>query len=136
MMDKSQENPSPGDSRAYESSEVRIRPLIAAGILLAVIVTISTLLMSGMFNFFASRNAAQHPAASPMADSRKPPSGPLLQPDPSKELADARAHEEALIGRYTWVERDSGIVRIPVEKAMELLAKRGLPVRKQVEVTE
>ena len=136
MMNKPQENPGPGDSRAYESSEVRIGPLIAAGLLVAVIVVVSTLLMSGMFNFFASRNAAQHPSSSPMADSRKPPPGPLLQPDPSKELADARAYEEALIGRYTWVERDSGIVRIPVEKAMELLAKRGLPVRKQGEVTE
>ena len=136
MMDKSQKNSGPGDRKAYESSEVRIRPLIAAGLLLAVIVTISTLLMSGMFNFFATRNAAQHPASSPMADSRKPPPGPLLQPDPSNELADARAYEEALIGRYTWVERDSGIVRIPVKKAMELLVKRGLPVRKQGEVTE
>jgi hypothetical protein len=43
-------------------------------------------------------------------------------------VADLHAREELLLGHYTWVDQPGGKVRIPVERAMELIAQRGLPV--------
>ena len=49
------------------------------------------------------------------------------------ELRQMRAAEEAVLNSYGWVDKDSGRVRIPIERAMEILAKKGLPARKQEE---
>jgi hypothetical protein len=42
---------------------------------------------------------------------------------------DVRAEEQEKLSSYGWVEPNAGVVRIPVERAMELLAERGLPTR-------
>jgi DNA-binding GntR family transcriptional regulator len=41
------------------------------------------------------------------------------------------AAETAILHSYGWVDRDAGIVRIPIERAIEILAERGLPTRDQ-----
>jgi hypothetical protein len=46
-----------------------------------------------------------------------------------------RAAEDAALDSYGWVDKDAGIVRIPVDRAMEILAKKGLPSRKQEKKT-
>src|SRR5580658_3573357 len=54
---------------------------------------------------------------------------PRLQLDDGyQEIADLHAREDLLLNNYSWVDRSQGKVRIPIEQAMELLAKRGLPV--------
>jgi hypothetical protein len=45
------------------------------------------------------------------------------------DLAELRAQEDAVLNTYGWVDRRSNVVRIPIQRAMELLAQRGLPVR-------
>ena len=37
------------------------------------------------------------------------------------------AREEGELTTYGWVNKTSGIVRIPIQRAMEILAQRGLP---------
>jgi cytochrome c oxidase cbb3-type subunit III len=46
-------------------------------------------------------------------------------------LKEMRATEDAVLHSYGWVDQAAGIVRIPIERAMELLAERGLPARAQ-----
>jgi hypothetical protein len=41
-----------------------------------------------------------------------------------------RAAEEAQLHSYRWVDREAGIAAIPIERAMEILAQRGLPKQK------
>lgn len=55
--------------------------------------------------------------------------GPNLEIDPHNDLVALRARNEAELNSYGWVDRTNGIVRIPIERAMDLLAQRGLPVR-------
>ncbi len=38
------------------------------------------------------------------------------------------AKEDLLLENYSWVDESKGVVRIPIERAMELVAERGLPV--------
>jgi hypothetical protein len=53
---------------------------------------------------------------------------PLLQTDPDEDLRRFRAHEDSLLNGYGWSDREKGKVRIPVARAMELAAGRGLTV--------
>jgi len=55
---------------------------------------------------------------------------PRLQGDDgNQETADLHAREDLLLDNYSWVDRSKGTVRIPIERAMELIAQRGLPVQ-------
>ena len=49
--------------------------------------------------------------------------------DERNELTDVRLREEEELNSYGWVDQKAGIVHIPIERAMQLIAERGLPVR-------
>ena len=54
---------------------------------------------------------------------------PRLQTDDGNlETAELHAREDLLLDNYSWVDRQSGKVRIPIARAMELIAQHGLPV--------
>lgn len=52
---------------------------------------------------------------------------PRLQDDDVRDMNMMRSSENKLIHGYTWIDKNTGAVRIPVERAMEVLAERGLP---------
>ena len=60
-----------------------------------------------------------------------PSQGPQLLLDEYKTLEALRAHEREVLTTYGWVDQNAGTVRIPLEKAKELLLQRGLPIRGQ-----
>jgi hypothetical protein len=51
--------------------------------------------------------------------------------DGSQDLADLHAREDLLLGHYSWADDSHSKVRIPIERAMELIAQHGLPVAPQ-----
>jgi hypothetical protein len=53
--------------------------------------------------------------------------------DGNQDVADLHAREDLLLNYYTRVEGKPGEVRIPIERAMELIAQRGLPVAPAVQ---
>src|SRR6202167_2424747 len=54
---------------------------------------------------------------------------PRLQTDDgNEEIAEMHAREDLLLNNYSWVDRSSGKVRIPIARAMQIIAKGGLPV--------
>jgi len=53
--------------------------------------------------------------------------------DGNQDIADLHAREDLLLSNYTWVDESKGTVRIPIERAMELIAQRGLPVTPAVQ---
>jgi hypothetical protein len=54
---------------------------------------------------------------------------PHLQILSKEDLTEFRTKEEAELNTYGWINRTAGVVRIPVERAMDLLLQRGLPTR-------
>ena len=56
------------------------------------------------------------------------PPGPRLESYPGEEFPALHATQEAGLNSYGWVDRKKGIVHIPIEKAMEVIAKSNLPV--------
>jgi len=48
--------------------------------------------------------------------------------DGNQDVAVLHAREDLLLENYTWADQSKGKVRIPIERAMEIIAQRGLPV--------
>jgi hypothetical protein len=120
----SQTDPSLG----HELRDVRYGAVYGAagGVILLVVVAFA--LMWGMLQLLVWREDVTSPPASPLAQSyaRREPPEPRLQVDPIGDLAALRAREAAQLNGYGWVDRQAGVVHIPIERAMELLvARRG-----------
>jgi hypothetical protein len=54
-----------------------------------------------------------------------------LESDERQEINDFRMQEEQTLNSYGWVDHSAGVVHIPIDRAMQLLAQRGLPTRPQ-----
>lgn len=67
---------------------------------------------------------------SPMADMHRLPPEPRLQVDPATDLIRLRDVENVTLTNYAWIDPSKGQVRIPIARAMAILAERGLPSRK------
>jgi hypothetical protein len=52
---------------------------------------------------------------------------PRLQANPIKDLRDFEREQQELASQYAWVDPGRGRVRIPVDRAMALVAEQGLP---------
>lgn len=64
-------------------------------------------------------------------ETRVLPPEPRLLVDEPVTWARERARQDAQITGYAWVDPKAGVVRIPVARAIELLAERGLPARQE-----
>lgn len=58
---------------------------------------------------------------------RKRSTLPALQEDPHKDLERLRESERQTLNSYGWVDREKGIVRVPIEEAMKRVVEKGLP---------
>lgn len=54
---------------------------------------------------------------------------PVLQIDPVADLQAYKAKENDLLNSYGWVDKSAGIAHIPIDRAIELTAEKGLPTR-------
>lgn len=54
---------------------------------------------------------------------------PRLQDDDVRDMAELHASEDKYLKGYAWTDQANGRVRIPIDRAMELLVERGLPTR-------
>lgn len=59
------------------------------------------------------------------------PTPRLETDDGNQDLADLHERESLYLDHYSWADRSQGKVRIPIERAMQLIAQRGLPVASQ-----
>jgi hypothetical protein len=124
------------ESTAYETRDVRIRPLVMSLVGLSVAIIASYFIVLGVFRLFNARETAKDATADPVAvqratlppEQRLPPA-PRIQADPAGEYEVLRRQEEEILTTYGWVDRQAGTVRIPVDQAMKLVVEQGLPVR-------
>jgi hypothetical protein len=61
-----------------------------------------------------------------LPDTLPQPPAPRLQVAPKADLDRLHASENEQLGSYAWVDRDKSIVRIPIDRAVQLLSERGL----------
>jgi hypothetical protein len=112
----------------YEYSDARTRPLVLFGFVLALLLIGSLAVSAWLDQRFTARIQAAD-VASPVRDLRRGPEGPALQAVPARELAAQRAREQRLLTATEWVDPVNRIVRIPVDRALELCLAEGFPAR-------
>ncbi len=56
---------------------------------------------------------------------RQRPPVPRLQVNPDRDIEEHRDREEAILSSYAWIDRQQGLARIPIDRAMAALAKDG-----------
>lgn len=98
--------------------------LFALGLLLTIL--LAMLLLYQMFWRFEASVKRADPIASPVAGNQIP-SGPLLQTRPSADLAKLRHGEDETLSSYKWLDKQQGIVQIPIGLAIDLLSEHGFP---------
>ena len=125
-------------SDRHETSDVNIRAILGFGLGLIVTGMLIHFAVWLLFIFLASRETPGAPAF-PLAagqETRLPPE-PRLQPlapdwkTPRQTMSDLRKQEDDLLGSYGWVDKNGGVVRIPIGEAMRLTVERRLPSRQQ-----
>lgn len=117
--------------RGHETRDLSIRAIAAFFGGLTLLIIVAAIAMKWTFDAFVARDRARDPPPSPLAASLPElPPEPRLDLEPSLGLAELRRTEEATLGGYAWIDEKAGAVRIPIERAMELVIERGLPVRK------
>jgi hypothetical protein len=138
---KHESTPSHG---SYERQDISARGIFyfLAGLLAATLLII--FLLSGLYKILDKRFETHQPPVNPLAanvpkDTRQVPPqypetafpDPRLETDERTQLNSIRIAEEQKLNSYGWVDEKAGTVHIPIERAMELLAQRGLPLRPQ-----
>lgn len=125
-MDKSHEPPA--TSPGYETRDANTGGVLNFLVILGLVLVASALISWGMFRYFAALDQEARPD-SPFAETRPLPLGPQLQVTPRADWLKYREEQERSLESYSWVNRDTGIVRVPIEQAMDILLKKGLPVQ-------
>lgn len=95
--------------------------LLAAGVIISVVV----------FHYFVTHQSLG-PPASPFENVRALPPRPVLQVTPARDLHQYLDQQNAVLNSYGWVDQKAGVVRIPIYRAMDLLLRKGLPIRAAV----
>lgn len=132
MATKHPETEAPGGSAGYERRDAKIGPLLQFALLLAVVLASTLVGMRWTLHYFVRTEPLGPPAAPAEVvnpNERVLPPSPRLQAQPHLELKEYCQAQETEVSSYGWVDQTSGVVRIPVSQAMDLLLARGLPVR-------
>jgi hypothetical protein len=123
------ERPEPG----FEERDVNVWAVGKFGIGLALLCVLCLALLLGFFRFLENENGGpeRRPANRIGINASKLPPEPRLEETPIRDLDAMRAAEDKILNSYAWIDKPSGLVRIPIDRAIDLLAQRGLPARPQ-----
>jgi hypothetical protein len=119
----------------HEGSDVSFWSVIGFGVGLIVSAVVISLLVWAVFLYFSDRATSRGSTVGRLTQElpQPLPPPPRLQTDPHADLLALRAAEDRTLTTYGWVDRNAGVVRIPIERAMQLTIARGLPSRSQQE---
>jgi hypothetical protein len=120
-------------AEGYEHSDIRPGAVVAGAV--GLLVSMAVLLV--VITVFASSVTGIPVTIRPLADSSQgiaggpppTPPAPRLEAQPGQDLAAYRGVERAKLSTYRWVDRQAGLVAIPIDRAMDMVAQQGLPAR-------
>ena len=108
----------------HEEREVSVSMIVASLIVLLIGTFLVCLLVIGIFKYFHTVNRVEE--ATKQSQQQIPPE-PRVEEKPFQQLLTVRAREDHVLTSYAWVDKQEGVVRIPIDQAIDKLAKQGLP---------
>ena len=122
-------NSRPGGPAFTESDGVNYRGIVVFVAILAVTTFICQGIVVAMFKYFdkqAVESGAPRAVMSAPAGTMPPP--PNLITNEPLNLKNFREHEAEVMETYGWQDKNAGVVRLPIDRAKEILLERGFPV--------
>lgn len=111
----------------HETSDADAGGLAKVAIVLAVSLALVFFGIVILFKVFAYYQPLLHTQAHALAETRvSAPSEPRVEVDPPRVKIELDQIEAHVLTTYDWVDEEAGLVRIPIDRAIKLLAKRGL----------
>jgi hypothetical protein len=104
--------------RKHEPGDVDAAPIVLAAAGLAAILVLVAGVSLGSYRLLRPHHADTAPAAPAEIPA------PRLQSAPTSDLSALRRQKNAMLDEYRWIDRRGGVVRIPIDRAMQLLAER------------
>ena len=145
-------NPANSTSDAgYEHQDIGTAGVLYFLLGLAVAGLLVFFIVDGLYHYLDKRSEAEQTPVNPLVtnapvDTRHIPAeyngdyekflkenfpAPQLEVDERGQLNGIRLKEEETLSTYDWIDKNAGTVRIPITRAMDLIAQRGLPTRGQ-----
>jgi hypothetical protein len=115
---------------AAEPDRVSIGLIVKFAALLTAVSLLAMVAVWSLFRLLEARTRATEAGPTPVEAERprtaeqKLPPLPRLEIDPRASLALLRAEEDSQLSSYAWVDKPAGIVRIPIDRAMDLMVER------------
>jgi hypothetical protein len=113
---------------AFEKRDVNTRAILYFIVILFAVVALTLISMRGLFGYYSSTQKLG-PGVSPFYNSRELPPAPRLQVDPAMDLEQVRQSQNEELNSYGWADKATGKVRVPIDRAMDMLIERKLPAR-------
>jgi hypothetical protein len=115
----------------YEDSDLNAKQVFIVGACVLGGAWIIVCLLYFYFHFLADYRAKVSPPPLPVAIHGDPqPPAPRIQASPRQDLAQFRVYEDSILNHYGWVDKQKRIVYIPIDRAMQIIAQRGIPPQK------
>jgi hypothetical protein len=134
LTGKRRERPLTHPDVRFEESDINPRYVVLAGVGVLVFMYVAALFVDLPFKYFAHERAKESPPPLPITAQAVHgvylPPEPRVQRDPGRDLQEYMAAENAKLNSYAWVDRQAGIVSIPIDRAMDLIAQQGIPPQK------
>jgi hypothetical protein len=130
MSEHQPHHPAGPPKHEAEGTNVRLTTIWVTGFFIFTFVAfgVSLLFHVGFLKWTPFTKRSQ--PASPLAQVHRVPPEPRLQSNPTIDMARWREIEQNAVSTYGWIDSQAGRLRLPVDRAMELVASEGLPARK------
>ena len=111
---------------AFEHSDIRSVAVVGSGIGVLTGTLLAIGLLYFVFLYFRSTHHDPVPRAE-LAPEFQRIRQPVLQGSPRLDLQELRKRDNRLLNQYTWVDKQKGIVSLPVDHAIDKLLSQGMP---------
>jgi hypothetical protein len=111
----------------HETTDVNVRMVALSFIALALIVILVLTSVWWMYRLIREQDQVRNVRESLIPPPSPIPPAPRLQLDPAADYQTYKREQDHILNSYGWISREGGTVRIPIQRAMDLLAQRGLP---------
>jgi hypothetical protein len=124
-------SPVPHDEVHFEHTDIDRRGTFVTGVAVLVGLWVVAGLLYFYFAFLGHYRAETSQPPLPVEEHATPlPPQPRLQESPPKDYQAFLKAEEGQLDHYFWIDRARGQVAIPIKRAMEIVAKKGIPPQK------
>ena len=120
-------NSQPNGPTFVEGDGISYRGIVVFMVILAITTFICQGIVVGMFKYFDKSAAAGPTRAVMAAPAGTMPPGPNLLTNEPLNLHNFREHEAEVMETYAWQDKNAGVVRLPIDRAKELVLQRGFP---------